>query len=185
MLAAVVLMPVHPVLALGAAVGLFSWPVLQERRAQRDRDRTVRDELPDVVELFRLAVGAGLTVPLAVDAVARRVDGCFGAALGEVRVRVEHGERLSDALAALADVGEAARPLAAALIASEREGAPLAHSLERVAADARLVRRRRAEEDARRLPVQLLFPLVACVLPAFGLLTVVPLLAGSLPSLGP
>ena len=36
---------------------------------------------------------------------------------------------------------------------------------------------------ARRVPVQLLFPLVACVLPAFALLTVVPLLAGTLRTL--
>jgi hypothetical protein len=33
---------------------------------------------------------------------------------------------------------------------------------------------------ARRLPVKLLFPLVLCTLPAFALLTVVPLLVGSL-----
>ena len=36
---------------------------------------------------------------------------------------------------------------------------------------------------ARRLPVHLLFPLVLCTLPAFGLLTVAPLLAGGLRSL--
>jgi hypothetical protein len=36
---------------------------------------------------------------------------------------------------------------------------------------------------ARRVPVRLLAPLVTCVLPAFALLTVVPLLAASLESL--
>jgi pilus assembly protein TadC len=61
----------------------------------------------------------------------------------------------------------------------------LALPLERVAEQARDVRRRHAEESARRVPVQLLFPLVACVLPAFVLLTVVPLLAGTLRSLAP
>ena len=42
----------------------------------------------------------------------------------------------------------------------------------------------RAEEAARRVPVKLLFPLVLCVLPAFALLTVAPLLAGAHWSLG-
>ena len=45
------------------------------------------------------------------------------------------------------------------------------------------MRRRRAEEAARRLPVQLLFPLVLCVLPAFVLLAVVPLLLAAVPQL--
>ena len=47
----------------------------------------------------------------------------------------------------------------------------------------RLARQIRAEEAARRVPVRLLFPLVLCVLPAFALLTVAPLLAGALRSL--
>src|SRR4051812_1318732 len=53
----------------------------------------------------------------------------------------------------------------------------------RLAAAARRSRQRRAEEAARKLPVQLLFPLVVCILPAFGLLTVAPLIAGGLRAL--
>jgi len=58
------------------------------------------------------------------------------------------------------------------LAGAERYGTPLLPALDRLALDARLDRRRRAEEAARRVPVKLLFPLVLCVLPAFGLLTV-------------
>ena len=43
--------------------------------------------------------------------------------------------------------------------------------------------RRAAEIRARKLPVLLLFPLVLCTLPAFGLLTVAPLVAGTFDSL--
>jgi pilus assembly protein TadC len=55
--------------------------------------------------------------------------------------------------------------------------------LDRVSVDCRLRRRRAAEEAARRLPVTLLFPLVLTTLPAFALLTIVPLLVGSFSSL--
>ena len=103
--------------------------------------------------------------------------------LDEVLRRATLGERLGDALSALDALGDPALPLAAALRGAARHGAPLTDALERVAVDARVLRRRRAEEDARRLPVQLLFPLVLCVLPAFGLLAVVPLLLASLRSL--
>jgi pilus assembly protein TadC len=59
----------------------------------------------------------------------------------------------------------------------------LAPLLERLAADARQMRRRRFDERARRLPVRLAVPLVLCTLPSFALLTVVPLLLAALTSL--
>jgi tight adherence protein C len=91
---------------------------------------------------------------------------------------------LADALEdAVTEVGETLRPLVVALTSSLRYGTPLVPALERVALEARADRRRRAEEAARRVPVKLLFPLVACILPAFAALTVLPLLAGTLESL--
>ncbi len=77
------------------------------------------------------------------------------------------------------------RPLVDALAEHDRYGTPLGPSLARAAVEARARRRRHAEEAARRLPVTLLFPLVLTTLPAFFLLAIVPLLAGSLGSLGP
>jgi len=80
-------------------------------------------------------------------------------------------------------LGPQVRPLAEALADSDRAGVPLGPALDLVAADARRERRHRAELIARRLPVQLCFPLVVCVLPSFVLLTVAPLLAGTVHAL--
>jgi tight adherence protein C len=174
---------VSPVVALPAAGLVWAIPVMRARSRRVASEREVRTALPDTVDLFRLAVGAGLSVHQTVDAVAEHAPAPVDAALGEVRRRVELGARLGDAIDALDVLGDPVLPLAAALRGSARYGSPLGAGLERVAADARVLRRRRAEEDARRLPVQLLFPLVMCVLPAFGLLAVVPLLLASLSSL--
>jgi tight adherence protein C len=123
-------------------------------------------------------------VPLAVAAVARRAPGPLGAELARAREETALGRRLADALDDVPDrAGEAVRPLVAALIASERYGAPLRAGLERLAGEVRADRRRRAEEAARKVPVKLLFPLVACTLPAFALLTVAPLVASAVRSL--
>lgn len=173
-----------PLLAVGVLVWWWAGPVVHRRREARRREAELRSELPEVVDLFLLAVGAGLTVALAVPAVARHHQGRLGAAFAEVARLVRLGERLADALATLpAAVGEPVRPLTTVLVGSERYGVALVPALERLAAEARLDRRRAAEAAARRVPVKLLFPLVLCTLPAFALLTVIPLLAGSLRSL--
>lgn len=185
--AAVVLLVLPPVAPVaGAAVWVA--PAVSRRRARRRHEAAVVRDLPEVVDLFLLAVGAGLTVPLAVEAVARRHTGPIARELRRAGDEAALGRRLADALDDLPTRpggGEAVRPLTAALVASERYGAPLADRLARLAHDVRADRRRRAEEAARRVPVQLLFPLVCCVLPAFALLTVAPLVAGALSSLRP
>jgi Flp pilus assembly protein TadB len=152
-------------------------------RAGTERD-LVAAQQADVIDLFALALGAGLNLRLALTAVARHAPPAWAPALGVVVERVDRGQRVADALDVLVVVlGDPARSLVRVLAGAERYGTPLLPALERLALDARLDRRRRAEEAARRVPVKLLFPLVLCVLPAFGLLTVTPLLAGALDAL--
>ena len=182
--AAAVAVAVLPAAAVPAGLVAWAAPALGARRRHRRHLVAIASDLPDVVDLLVLAVGAGLTVRLAVAAVARRSPGPLGAELARVGEEADLGRRLADALDDLPQrAGEATRPLVAALVASERYGAPLASGLERLASEVRADRRRRAEEAARKVPVKLLFPLVSCTLPAFGLLTVAPLIASAVRSL--
>ena len=183
-LAAAVVLPLLPLAA--PAAGLVGWaaPAMRAGRAERRRLDALAADLPDVVDLLVLAVGAGLTVGLALAQVARRGSGPLAAELRRVLDEAGRGRRLADALDDLPGrAGEAVRPLVGALVASERYGAPLVAGLERLADEVRRDRRRRAEEAARKVPVKLLFPLVTCTLPAFGLLTVAPLVASAVRSL--
>jgi tight adherence protein C len=155
-------------------------PSWLRRRARRRRHDEVARSLPEVVDLFDLAVGAGLNVTLAVDAVARRASGPIADELGTALDDVRLGRGLADALSDVpVRAGEAVRPLVDALVSSDRYGASLGDALPLLASEVRADRRRRAEELARRVPIKLLFPLVCCVLPAFGLLTLAPLIAGA------
>ena len=131
-----------------------------------------------------LVAGAGHPVRRSVELVAVRAGGQWAGELRAVARRIAHGDRTADALEGAGEnLGESVRPLVKVLCASERYGTPLVPALERLAIEARNDRRRRAEEAARRVPVKLLFPLVLCTLPAFALLTVVPLLVGAFGSL--
>jgi tight adherence protein C len=157
---------------------------VRTRRRRRRAVATSARELADVVDLFTLAIGSGLNLRLAVVAVASRAPPSWADPLTGVVARIERGIGVADAFDQLpAMTGEHVHPLVSALVSSERYGTPLLPALERLAGEARLDRRRRAEEGARRVPVKLLFPLVLCILPAFGALTVAPLLAGALGSL--
>jgi Flp pilus assembly protein TadB len=150
----------------------------------RKRSPRVLTDLPDVVDLLALAIGGGLGLRLAVDAVCRSGDGPVVEALTDALERVDRGARLADELErAGATLGDPAGPLVAAMVASDRYGVALLPALERMSLELRHARRRRGEEAARRCSVRLVFPLVCCTLPAFFLLTVVPLLAGSLGAL--
>lgn len=182
--AAVCFLPMGPVVALGAAAGAWTVPHVRHRRAQRARLAALAEDMPEVVDLIALALAAGLNVSLAVEAVGGRGTGPLAREMGRAAKEAGRGRRLADALEDLSmRCGEATRPLMALLASGERYGVPLVQSLDRLATDIRATQRRRAEEAARRLPVKMLFPLVVCILPAFALLTLGPLLVTSLQSL--
>jgi tight adherence protein C len=173
-----------PLAAFPIGAGIWMLPVVTAKRAANRLALRAERDLPEIVDLLLLATGAGLSVRQAVAAVARRSATRVAIELGRAVAEAERGRRLADALDDVPGrAGECVRPVIAALTATERYGSPLVPALERLAADVRARARRRAEEAARRVPVKLLFPLVLCILPAFALLTVAPLIASALRTL--
>ena len=75
-----------------------------------------------------------------------------------------------------------AQQLIDALIDTERDGLSTRELFDRLATDAHAQRRRDAEQRIRSLPVRLTLPLVGCILPAYALIAVVPLIASQLTS---
>ena len=157
---------------------------LRTHRRRRMHEHAVRRALPDLVDLLRLALTAGLTLAEAHPLVAAHVAAPVGPVLLDADAAAARGLPRADVvLAALAPLGDRAHALAHVMGDHLRYGVPLLPGLERTGFELRLDRRRAAELEARRVPVRLLAPLVTCVLPAFALLTVVPLLAASLEAL--
>jgi tight adherence protein C len=153
---------------------------LRRRRADRRHAAALRAELPVVVDLVSVALAAGCTPFLAVEHAARHSPHRVAHALATVGRAHALGGSFDDALRDLGRTEPVLRPLADALSTSARLGAPATLVLERLARDVRADLRRRAEARARTIPVRLCFPLVACVLPAFALLTVAPVVFGGL-----
>lgn len=140
-------------------------------------------DLADFADLVRVALGSGFTVLRAVALVCGHSTTPVSTAFATVLAPADDSSPV-DALAALpAVLGAASHDLCVSLVASARYGAPALPALERVAFELRLTRRLEAEAHAKRTSVLLLLPLVLCVLPAFVLLAIVPLVLGALAAL--
>jgi hypothetical protein len=153
---------------------------LRRRRGTRAVDTDLGRELPIALDLLGVAVGAGCTPYLAVEVAARWSPPLVAGALDQVMRSCTLGLDFESALDATARATPRLRPLADALLATDRLGVPVGPVLARLAEEDRTALRRASEAHARRIPVRLLFPLVFLVLPAFVLLTVVPGLAAGL-----
>jgi tight adherence protein C len=144
------------------------------RRAAARTRAAVLAELPVTVDLLAVAVGAGYTPFLAVEVAAPWAPPVLRDRLQGVVSSCRLGADFDRTLDDLSREHDDLRPLTDALLAADRLGAPVLDALQRLAVSARADVRRRAEAHARTVPVRLLFPLVFLVLPAFGILTVVP-----------
>ena len=145
----------------------------------------VQRDLPAAMELLVLSIHAGLTPSQATRELTESAPGSVRPAFGEVAHRNDRGEPFADALGALPELlGPSAVGLADVIGTADRYGLPLGPVLDQLAQEARRVRRRLDEADARKLPVRLSFPLVACTLPSFVLLAIAPAVIAALSSLG-
>ena len=174
-------------LPMALPLGALAWrlpSVVLSRRAAR-RLREIDREVPVLLDLLAVATSAGLPPQLALRRTVEVAEGPLAGELDGVVRATDLGGRWRDELAALSErlaVPDLART-AAALTRSEALGSSLAEEVGRLAADVREARRAAATERARAAPVKMLFPLVFLVLPAFLLLTVVPVLVATVESI--
>jgi tight adherence protein C len=148
--------------------------------------RLIDRELPQLLDLLAAASLAGLAGPLALRRAAEALDGPLAEELAGVLRSVDLGARWRDELRTLAarvELPDLTRAVTA-LTRTERLGSSLAEDVGELAGRVRADRRAATTERARTAPVKMLFPLVFLVLPAFLLLTVVPVLFSTVRSIG-
>ena len=160
-------------------------PIVTSRREVRRR-AAFDAEVPQLLDLLAAGSSAGLSAPLALRRAGEALRGPLGAALVSAFERVDLGSRWRDELAAVAERLDSAdlRRTVAVLVRTEVLGSSLVDATRQLADDVRRARRAALTEKARAAPVKMLFPLVFLVLPAFLLLTVVPVLLTTLRSIG-
>ena len=162
--------------------------ILKARRSTRQLAHARTTGLPTVVMLLSLATTAGQSPRAAISSVARLADsaGAVGVVARDFAVvdeRLRLGASLSTAILECTTrdgpTPEIVRVLDV-LRRAEHDGASLQLQLEFLVRDLRRHRANALDEAAQRLTVSMLFPLVLCILPAFVLLAVAPLLVEAL-----
>lgn len=145
-------------LALEAAGAIWLWRIVRATAPPPD--------LATFLDAVVVGLEAGLTFERALAALVERAPR-LGRLADARRLLADLalGRSLPDALGGFGRGGDDAR-IAALVVAATRFGAPLAGLLVIQADALRTADRRRAEADARRLPVLMLFPLSLTILPA-------------------
>jgi tight adherence protein C len=160
---------------IGALIGFVLPPILVYDVGIRRQARIERD-LPDALDLLTLSVEAGLGFDAALAQVATTMPGPLAGEISRVLQEMQMGVRRADAMRGLAARTRVLqlRTMATAVMQAGELGIPIANVLREQAAEMRLVRRQRAEEQARKVPVKVVIPLILCLFPALFIVVIGP-----------
>lgn len=153
-----------PVVAGVGALLPFVWLV----RAVRARQLAIWKRLPDAFDLITTCVEAGLGLDASFRRVSEKLAGPVSEEFAELLREIAMGKARRDALR---DMGERTgvadlQTFANAIAQAEELGTSMGTVLRVQAAQMRLRRRQRAEEEARRAPAKMVFPLVFFIMPS-------------------
>jgi tight adherence protein C len=144
----------------------------------RKRQHAILLSIPDALDLLTISVRAGLGFDSALGKVVEKLPGPlsdeFRRALAEVRVGKQRREALRD-IVARTEVGPLTNFIGA-IIQAEQLGVSISKVLQVQSEQLRIERRQRAEEQAAKAPIKMLFPLVGCIFPSLFIVILGPAL---------
>lgn len=168
------------ILGVAFAVLLLAVPeVILTSRAD-DRQKAILLALPDTLDQMTIAVEAGLGFEAAMSKAAQGGRGPLSEELIRTLQDMSIGRSRSDAYSALlarTDCDDLKRFIRAVQQA-DRYGIAVADVLRVQASEMRVRRRQRAEEQAMKIPIKIVFPLVFAILPVLFIVLLFPAVLG-------
>ncbi len=153
--------------AVGALLG-YTVPEFWLGGRVKKRQHAILLMIPDALDLLTISVRAGLGFDSALGKVVEKLPGPlsdeFRRALAEVRVGKQRREALRD-IVARTEVAPLTNFIGA-IIQAEQLGVSISKVLQVQSEQLRIERRQRAEEQAAKAPIKMLFPLVGCIFPS-------------------
>jgi tight adherence protein C len=153
-------------LILGLLAG-FQLPNVALYQAAYNRTEKLQADLPDSLDLLTISVEAGLSFDAALAEVARNTTGPLAGEFFRVLQEMQIGVGRGTAIRSMGDRTDLLelRQFSTAMVQADNLGIPIAAVLRVQAREMRIKRSQRAEEQAQKVPVKILFPLIFCILP--------------------
>lgn len=152
----------------GLAIFGFFVPDLLVYSKGTERQAEIQMELPDTLDQMRMSVDAGLGFEAAMHRAAHAGDGPLAEELRRLLREIQLGVPRAEAMRNLGDRTNVQDldSFVLAVVQSSSYGIPVAKVLRVQSDELRDKRRQRAEEQALKIPVLLIFPLAFCIFPA-------------------
>ncbi len=160
---------------LGAIGGYYLPDILTYNTGLKRTDEILRS-LPDALDLLNLCVESGISLQAAMARVAETQSGPVAAEFGRVLQEMQLGVSRADAFEALAKrtQQEDLQRFVSAILQVDKLGIPIAAVLREQAREMRAKRQARAREQAQKVPVKILAPLMLCFLPGLFIIILGP-----------
>jgi len=171
--------------ALLTGSGFIVPDVLVARRG-RKRQEEIELAMPDTLDQVTMALEAGLGFEAALSRTARVGAGPLAEELNRTLREIQLGIPREQALRKLAERTDVPDldSLVLAVVQSERYGLGIGQVLRVQSEELRERRRQRAEEQALKIPVKIIFPLVFCIFPTVFIVLLAPAIISGLGGLG-
>lgn len=167
-----------PAMLLAGVVGLvgFILPDLWLSSQVRQRKAEITRTLPDALDMLTICVDAGAGLDSAMLKISEKWKNAIATECGKVVAEIRIGKTRREALQNMAErtgVPEVSS-FVAVLLQADQFGLSIANVLHNQSEQLRIRRWQRAEEEARKVPIKLLFPLIFLIFPALLAVTIGP-----------
>ena len=173
--------PTLAVCVLAALLG-YQAPNLYLYQIGYDRTKQIQKAMPDALDLLTISVESGLGFDAALAQVARNTDGPLAEEFARVLQEMQIGLGRGAAMRALGERSHVTelKGFVSAMVQADSLGIPVAKVLRVQAQEIRIKRRQRAEEQAQKVAVKILIPLIFCILPCLFIAVLGPAALGIL-----
>lgn len=164
-----------PLIICASIIG-FIFPVSLIRIKADKRQKKIKMELPNMLDLLYVSVEAGLSFDTALKKTAEKMPGPLSEEIGKVLDEISKGRSRRESLRGmvLRTGVEDLSYFVTSIIQTEQLGSNIANMLRIQANTMRQKRKQRAEEAAMKVPIKMMFPLVFFILPSLFIVVLGP-----------